>query len=273
MRFSIESLIVIVIAVMILSISVLEISGVFNIFPSSGVLDTLNIPSFGVILGGLLLSLSLSQTNKNIRDTTVFATNLLFHPDFSKETEKRDISELFNWQKELKTNYNLARVELSKKLSNTFEGYLFTLVNTNYEPDKIRELGLIKAKEKYANLRQISSIFEQLSDTAPAYGMLGTLIGLIFMLQRFENVQDLGEGLAFALMTTFYGLIFAYTLFTPLAKKAALYADKSLKRDLFILNGFIMILNGDEPLAVFDHLCADREGYLFDDELTQMDVT
>lgn len=272
MRFSIESFIVVIIAVMILIISVLEISGVFNITPSSGVLDTLNIPSFGVILGGLLLSLTLSQTDKNIKSTMVFAKNLLFQPDFGKESEKRDINELFNWQKELKTNYNLARLELSKKLNNTFEGYLFTLVNTNYEPEKIKELGLIKAKEQYANLRQISSIFEQLSDTAPAYGMLGTLIGLIFMLQRFENVQDLGEGLAFALMTTFYGLIFAYTIFTPLAKKAALYADKSLKRDLFILNGFIMVLKGDEPLSVFDHLCADREGYLFDEELTQMDL-
>lgn len=272
MRLSISSLLVIVIALSMLVVSILEISGVINIIPSTGIINTLNVPSLGVIMGGLLLSLTLSYTDKDFKDTFLFTSNLLLQPDFGKDLEKRDIKEIFYWQKELKINYNIARSELSQKLSNTFEGYLFTLVNTNYESKKIQELGLIKAKERYTQKRHISSIFEHLSDSSPAYGMLGTLIGLIFMLQRFENVQELGEGLAFALMTTFYGLFFAYTIFTPLARKAALYSEKSLKRDLFILNGFIMILDGEEPLVVFDHLCADREGYLFDDELVQMDL-
>ena len=273
MQFSIVSLSLTFTALTVLILSVLEISGYTNLISSTGVIGTLNLPSFGVIIGGLLLSSTLSYSERDIKNALSFTSNILMHPNFGRELERRDLQELFHWQKELKANYNVARHELTKTLNNTFEGYLFTLVSTNYEPDKIQELGLVKAKERFAQKKHLSALFEQLGDTSPAYGMLGTLVGLIFMLQRFENVKDLGEGLAFALMTTFYGLIFAYAFFTPLAKKASIYAEKSLKRDLFILNGFVMILKGEEPLVVFDHLCADRDGFIFDEELTQMDLT
>jgi chemotaxis protein MotA len=273
MRFSLVSLTLTVIALAVLISSALVISGFLKIIPSTGAIGTLNLPSFGVIIGGLLLSSTLSYSDTEIKSALSFTKNILMHPSFGRELERRDLQELFHWQKELKANYNIARNELTKTLNNTFEGYLFTLASTNYEPEKIQELGLIKARERFTHKKNLSALFDQLSDTSPAYGMLGTLVGLIFMLQRFENVKDLGEGLSFALMTTFYGLIFAYVIFTPLSKKAALYAEKSLKRDLFILNGFVMILKGEEPLVVFDYLCADRDGFIFDDELSEIGLS
>lgn len=272
MRISFFSLGVIIIALLLLVISVLEIIGVSNVFPSTGFVGTLNFPSLGVILGGVLLSAALAYSKENLIEAMNFAKYLLLHPNFGTQLECRDIQDILSWKKTLKSNETQARSELSRELQNTFEGYLFTLAHSNYPVEKIEQLGLIKAKEHYAKKRDVASFFEQLTDTSPAFGMLGTLVGLIFMLQRFENVRDLGEGLAFALMTTFYGLILAYAFFSPLAKKSALYAEKAFKRDLFLLNGIVMIIRGEEPLVVFDHLCADREGYVFDGELNEMEL-
>lgn len=271
MRISLFSLGLITVALLLLILSVLEITGIINFTFGDGLIGTLNFPSLGVILGGVLLSAALAYSKDDIMEAVNFAKYLLLHPNFGSHLERRDIQDIFRWKKTLKSNESKARSELTHELNNTFEGYIFTLANSNYSVEKIEELGLIKAKEHYSKKRETASFFEQLADTSPAFGMLGTLVGLIFMLQRFENVRDLGEGLAFALMTTFYGLILAYALFNPLAKKAALYADKTFKRDLFLLNGIIMIIKGEEPLVVFDHLCADREGYLFDNELNEME--
>lgn len=273
MRFNFFSFILLLIAFVLLSISILDISGYIQYFPNQGILGVMNLPSFGVIVGGILFSASLSYPIIEIKNAIKFAFNLFFYPSYGNDIESKDLRDILEWQTKLKENLASTRKELSESLGNSFEGYLFLLIGTNYKAEKIEELGFIKAKERYSNNKNLVSVFEYLADTSPAYGMLGTLIGLIFMLQRFENVQELGEGLAFALMTTLYGLVLAYAVFSPLAKKAELNAKKILKRDLFILNGLVMIVKGEEPLVVFDHLCAQREGFRFDQEFDHINTT
>lgn len=272
MRFNFFSFILFLIALTLLSLSILDISGYIQFFPNKGILGVMNLPSFGVIIGGILMSATLSYPIIEIKNAIQFTINLFFYPSYGNEIESKDLRDILEWQKKLKENSTNTRKELSKSLHNSFEGYLFLLMGTNYSAEKIEELGYIKAKERYTQNNNLVSIFEYLADTSPAYGMLGTLTGLIFMLQSFENVKELGEGLAFALMTTLYGLLLAYAVFSPLAKKAELRAKKILKRDLFILNGLVMIVKGEEPLVVFDHLCAEREGFRFDQEFDQINT-
>jgi chemotaxis protein MotA len=68
---------------------------------------------------------------------------------------------------------------------------------------------------------QGSKVFASLGDFAPAMGMVGTVIGLIQLLANMRDFDKLGPGMAIALLTTFYGLLFAHILYLPLARMIA----------------------------------------------------
>lgn len=90
-------------------------------------------------------------------------------------------------------------------------------------------------------------VLEKMSAYSPAYGMIGTLIGLILMLGNLEDPNAIGPGMAVALITTFYGSIFANVVFTPLAGKLNEYSEKELNEKEMAKQGMISLANGENP--------------------------
>ena len=89
---------------------------------------------------------------------------------------------------------------------------------------------------------------------APAFGMIGTLVGLVQMLTNMSSPDGIGAGMAVALLTTFYGAIIANLFFLPLAGKLKnRSAEELLLRDL-ILEGINSIQTGDSPRVVEEKL-------------------
>ena len=64
-----------------------------------------------------------------------------------------------------------------------------------------------------------------MASLCPAWGMLGTLVGLVLLLQNLDDPSAIGPAMAVALITTFYGSLFANTIFAPAKKKLELYAE------------------------------------------------
>jgi chemotaxis protein MotA len=106
---------------------------------------------------------------------------------------------------------------------------------------------------RHASNRQF---LEFLGRGAPAFGMIGTLIGLIIMLRGVEDPTRIGPGMAVALLTTLYGLILAHAVFLPLARKLAQRtADELLVRTI-VIKGVLAIQAGDNPRVVEEKLRA-----------------
>jgi chemotaxis protein MotA len=90
-------------------------------------------------------------------------------------------------------------------------------------------------------------VLEKMSAYSPAFGMIGTLIGLIIMLGNLDDPSAVGPGMAVALITTFYGSILANLVFTPLAGKLAEYSDKETNEKEMAKQGIISLANGENP--------------------------
>jgi chemotaxis protein MotA len=90
-------------------------------------------------------------------------------------------------------------------------------------------------------------VLERMSAYAPAFGMIGTLIGLIIMLGNLDDPNAVGPGMAVALITTFYGAILANLVFTPLAGKLNEYSEKELNEKEMAKQGIISLANGENP--------------------------
>ncbi len=100
------------------------------------------------------------------------------------------------------------------------------------------------------------AMFDAGAKYAPAFGMLGTLIGLIVMLKNMDDPSKLGPGMAVALITTFYGSLLANVVFMPVADKLGLRSEEEVAGKVLLIRGVMSIQSGDNPRIVQQKLMA-----------------
>ncbi len=100
------------------------------------------------------------------------------------------------------------------------------------------------------------ALFDNAGKYAPAFGMIGTLIGLVAMLQNMADPGALGPAMAVALITTFYGSLVANLFAMPVADKLGLRSAEEMQMKVLILKGVMSIQAGDNPRIVQQKLMA-----------------
>jgi chemotaxis protein MotA len=99
-------------------------------------------------------------------------------------------------------------------------------------------------------------VLEFMGAAAPAFGMIGTLIGLVQMLRNLSSPEQIGSGMAVALITTFYGALAANLIFIPLAGKLGIYSKAETTTMEMITEGVCAIAQGENPTAVREKMQA-----------------
>ena len=130
------------------------------------------------------------------------------------------------------------------------------MVVDGQSPESIREL--LDLEIQYLQERHSTGkkILEFMGAAAPAFGMIGTLIGLVQMLRSLESPEQIGSGMAVALLTTFYGALAANLVFIPLAGKLGIYSKAETTAMEMITEGVCAIAQGENPTAVRERMQA-----------------
>ncbi|MBI5095116.1 MAG: MotA/TolQ/ExbB proton channel family protein [Candidatus Hydrogenedentes bacterium] len=100
------------------------------------------------------------------------------------------------------------------------------------------------------------SILACMAAFAPAYGLIGTLVGLVLMLITLKDPAMIGRGMAVALLTTLYGVVVANLIFLPLNGKLKIRSSRELLIKEIIVEGILSIQSGDNPRVVEQKLIA-----------------
>ncbi len=124
------------------------------------------------------------------------------------------------------------------------------------EPQVIRNILETEIDHIEARHTDGSDIFMSMSAFAPALGLIGTLIGLVMMLQNMDDPSSIGPAMAVALLTTFYGAIMANLIFTPLAGKLKVKSKEEILTKELLLEGILSITAGDNPRVLEQKLHA-----------------
>lgn len=98
--------------------------------------------------------------------------------------------------------------------------------------------------------RDAKKVFDQLGRFAPAYGMIGTLMGLIMMLSNMSDPSAIGAGMAVALITTLYGAIVSNVAFLPFAEKLGFLHSQEMMRLEVVVRGIMAIQSGENPRVI-----------------------
>jgi len=129
------------------------------------------------------------------------------------------------------------------------------LITAGYNGEKVQSVLGNVIESTYERNMAGAQILRSMASAAPAFGMVGTLIGLIIMLDSMGNDPcQIGAGLAVALVTTLYGIMLARLVFAPAAAKLQQREEIFRFRNYMIVEGLAMLADHEGPRVIQDHM-------------------
>ncbi len=138
--------------------------------------------------------------------------------------------------------------------SNPFAAKALRYLSDGYDEAMIEEM--LKKDVRLTVQRHATgqNVFKALGDSAPAWGMIGTLIGLVQMLSSMDDPASIGPAMAVALLTTLYGAVLANFVFLPLADKLSLRSEQESLNKSIIVEAAVAINRGVSPMVLEESL-------------------
>lgn len=154
-----------------------------------------------------------------------------------------------------RNNFRAVENALEGVKSSFLKTGILCLLDRN-EPEEVKSILSWRIAKLRAEENVGSRIFHSLAVYAPAFGMVGTLVGLVNMMLVMEqkSFELVGANLAIALVTTFYGLLLANLVFKPIATKIERRTEKRIVHMSMLMRGMVLLAEGKSPAVVRDQL-------------------
>lgn len=146
----------------------------------------------------------------------------------------------------------------AKKMPGWDGGFLrfgIELITTGYNGEEVKKILGNVIESHFERTMASAQILRNMALAAPAFGMVGTLIGLIIMLDNMgDDPSEIGGGLAIALVTTLYGVMLARLVFSPAANKLQQREEIFRFRNYMIAEGLAMLADKESPRKIQDYM-------------------
>lgn len=181
-------------------------------------------------------------------DSVVVAFSIVKEVLTSKKHDLRTDIELMNMFARKVRREGLLRLEDDVQfIDNHFLKNGFQLAIDGVSKESLASILDDQIKSQERRLDNSFTIMDSMANYSPAFGMIGTVIGLILMLQNISDPNSLSMGLAIALITTFYGALLANLVFTPLAGKISHMSEHEMSRYEMFKVAIMSIVNEENP--------------------------
>ena len=208
-----------------------------------------NLAGLMIVLGGTVASTLLTFPLKDVLKAFKAAFFVLFEPKIDSNSMVKTMIQLS------KLSRKSGLTALSKiKINNPILKKGCDLIADGAEENIIRNAlrtEIESLKHRHLNIQEV---FVKMATFAPAFGMIGTLIGLVQMLNHLTNPSGIGPAMAIALLTTFYGVLISTLFFLPIAGKLKIRTMSEVINLEIIFEGAISILQNNNSLMVFEKL-------------------
>lgn len=212
-----------------------------------------DLPSVVVVLGGTITATLVAYPLPRVLE----AGKLLQIAFKQRQSNANDvIANIIELANRARKEGLLALEESSSSMDDEFLKKGIMLVVDGTDPELVRtlletELSFVEERHKMGQ-----GVFETMGSLAPAFGMIGTLIGLVIMLGNMSDPSSIGPSMAVALITTFYGSCLANMIFIPIANKLKLKSREETLEKEIIVEGLLSIQAGENPRIIEEKLKA-----------------
>ncbi len=218
---------------------------------ASGIVAFINIPSIMIVVGGTFCATLVRYPLQRVVGLVGLVMKTIFVKLGSPQAE---MERLIEYAKLARREGLLALESKVVDLKDAFLAKAIQLLVDGTDADGLRAI-LEKEIENVRGRHSIGKgVLESMGTVAPAFGMMGTLIGLVLMLRELDDPSKIGVGMATALITTFYGVLLANLIFLPMSGKLDIRSKEETLLKELIVEGVVAIQSGDNPSIVEEKL-------------------
>ena len=220
-----------------------------SIIMGTGLGSFIDIPSVIIVIGGTIASLLIAFPLPTVIGAIkVFMKSIFGAPPNPQELIDQIVELAVKARKE-----SILALE-NVQIDNPFLAKGIRLVVDGTAPNLVKDIMSTEIKFMKQRHQAGQTIFGTVAAMAPAFGMIGTLIGLVQMLQNLSDPSAIGPSMAVALLTTFYGALLANILGVPIKTKLEQKSQEEAVIMEIITQGVISIMEGDNPMIVRNKL-------------------
>jgi chemotaxis protein MotA len=217
---------------------------------AAGINAFIDVTSIAIVLGGSILVLLMRS---RLGDFIAMWSKVIMKTIFVGVDKPADLIEQIIEMANIARKDGLIALE-GQDIKNQYLAKGIGLLVDSTPPEIIEsslENELTLMKSRHANA---AMMWRSWADIAPAMGMIGTLVGLVGMLQNMSDPKAIGPAMAIALLTTLYGAFFANVLAKPIAEKLEGYSQDETENCELIVEGIMGIQSGMNPRSLSDLL-------------------
>ena len=208
-------------------------------------LSYFSLSAIFITIGGVFFATIASNTYSNFRKVFL-AIRVAFSPE--EKNSSQIILTLLSFSEKARRECLLALEEGLEEVNDEFFKSGIQLVVDGTEPELVK--GIMSSEIDALDTRhgEVRKIISDIATFCPAFGMIGTIIGLVVMMNQLGgDPAAIGKGMAAALLTTLYGVIMANVIFIPIANKLEKKNITEVTTKEIILEGTLSIQSGDNP--------------------------
>lgn len=243
--------------------TIIGILGAVGLFLSSIIWSTDNYMIFVsgasllMVVGGTLASTFIAYEPRYVILSLRLIYRIVFSPKIGRNVLKTEVGRIIKWAYTLQKK-GLPAVESEAKKSTRGDRFLkfgVEMVVSNYNGEEVREILTNTIETTYGRNTVQVNILRDMAAASPAFGMIGTLVGLIIMLDGMGGDPGaLGRGLAVALLTTLYGVLFARLILIPVANKVQQREEIVRFRNYLVAEGLALLADKKSPRYIQDKM-------------------
>jgi chemotaxis protein MotA len=218
----------------------------------------LNLEAALIVFGGTLAATMISFEGKEVFRALGAMRELIVPSPIDDKSMMSEVQTVVDWgkinAKEGKLGLERA-FEESDMTRDRFLQYSIDLFSAGYSVDSLRAKMETFVSNQYEQEKKSVEILTTMGTFSPAFGMIGTLIGLVGMLSQLDDFAGkIGEPMAVALVTTFYGAVAQQLLFKPAAQRTDAKNRVLLTRNLMMTEAFLLLVSNKGSMEIQDHL-------------------
>jgi chemotaxis protein MotA len=213
---------------------------------TDGILPFLSIPSILIVFGGTAAAAMIAFPLRVFLKTSAYIRKSFSHNDLNGVAIAKHILKF----SEIARREGILAIESRlEQLDGSFLAKSMQLVVDGLSPSAVKTI--VQAEMEAINVRHQCgrNLILNYAKYTPAFGMIGTLIGLVLMLSKLD-AETVGPGMAVAVLTTFYGALASSLFLSPIAEKLKQLNEAELQIDNMILQSVLAIQAGEHPRII-----------------------
>jgi chemotaxis protein MotA len=212
-----------------------------------------NISALTLIIGGSFAVGMISYGLKEMISIPKFILKTIFPPDLDFKTL---IKTLVDYAEKSRREGLLSLEEEVFNIKDEMLNLGLGLVVDGTDPDYVREILEELSNSMNEHLKLEAEIFETIGGFSPTLGIIGTVMGLVHVLENLGSImmETLGRGIAVAFIATFYGIGFANLIWLPAANKLKFINAQLKIRNQIVISGVMGIQAGNNPRIIMDKI-------------------